>query len=132
MQVLWRWLLEGGVWCLFLLASGPLAIAFGVVHAIAARRWSFWVATALALGCVVMGGTGTVAGLLTSFGSVSCDDIDPTTKATILAGGVSESLHCTWLSLGFMGLALPPLVVGEVRRRRARRSAQASPMSPPA
>jgi len=42
---------------------------------------------------------GTVSGLITSFGSVSGDDIDPTTKAKILAGGISEAMNCTAFGL---------------------------------
>src|SRR5215510_12302692 len=41
----------------------------------------------------------TVTGLITSFGAVSGESVDPAQKARILAEGISEAMHCTWFGL---------------------------------
>ena len=48
---------------------------------------------------------GTIAGLITSFASVA--GVDPSMKATMLAGGISQAMHCTFFGLfsGIIGLA---------------------------
>jgi biopolymer transport protein ExbB/TolQ len=48
---------------------------------------------------------GTIAGLITSFASVA--GVDPSMKATMLAGGISQAMHCTFFGLlsGIVGLA---------------------------
>ncbi len=42
---------------------------------------------------------GTVWGLITSFGAVSGESVDPSQKARILAEGISEALNCTAFGL---------------------------------
>jgi biopolymer transport protein ExbB/TolQ len=54
---------------------------------------------------------GTVMGLIKSFGSVGGASIDPSQKATILASGISEAMHCTAFGLavavfGLIGYAI--------------------------
>jgi len=54
---------------------------------------------------------GTVTGLITSFGAVSGENVDPAQKARILAEGISEAMHCTWFGLlvaiiGLIGFAV--------------------------
>jgi len=54
---------------------------------------------------------GTVTGLITSFGAVSGESVDPGQKARILAEGISEAMHCTWFGLfvaiiGLVGFAV--------------------------
>ncbi len=49
---------------------------------------------------------GTVNGLITSFHGVSGESVDPSTKARILAAGISEAMNCTWLGLGLAIAAL--------------------------
>jgi biopolymer transport protein ExbB/TolQ len=54
---------------------------------------------------------GTVMGLIKSFGSVGGASIDPSQKATILAKGISEAMHCTAFGLavavfGLIGYAI--------------------------
>jgi biopolymer transport protein ExbB/TolQ len=48
---------------------------------------------------------GTISGLITSFASVA--GVDPSMKATMLAGGISQAMHCTAFGLfsGIIGLA---------------------------
>ena len=43
---------------------------------------------------------GTVSGLITSFGAVSGESVDPSQKARILAEGISEAMNCTAFGLG--------------------------------
>jgi biopolymer transport protein ExbB/TolQ len=50
-------------------------------------------------------------GLIKSFGSVGGASIDPSQKATILASGISEAMHCTAFGLavavfGLIGYAI--------------------------
>jgi len=49
---------------------------------------------------------GTVSGLITSFGAVSGESVDPSQKARILAEGISEAMNCTAFGLivAIMGL----------------------------
>jgi biopolymer transport protein ExbB/TolQ len=49
---------------------------------------------------------GTVTGLITSFGAVSGESVDPGQKARILAEGISEAMHCTWFGLAVAIVAL--------------------------
>jgi biopolymer transport protein ExbB/TolQ len=54
---------------------------------------------------------GTVTGLITSFGAVAGDSVDPTMKAKILAEGISEAMNCTAFGLivaiiGLIGYAV--------------------------
>ena len=42
---------------------------------------------------------GTVSGLITSFGAVSGESVDPSQKARILAEGISEAMNCTAFGL---------------------------------
>jgi biopolymer transport protein ExbB/TolQ len=42
---------------------------------------------------------GTVSGLITSFGAVSGEGVDPSQKARILAEGISEAMNCTAFGL---------------------------------
>ena len=42
---------------------------------------------------------GTVTGLITSFGAVSGESVDPSHKARVLAQGISEAMNCTWFGL---------------------------------
>ncbi|APR99468.1 MotA/TolQ/ExbB proton channel family protein [Pajaroellobacter abortibovis] len=54
---------------------------------------------------------GTVTGLITSFGAVSGENVDPGAKARILAEGISEAMNCTAFGLivaitGLIGFAL--------------------------
>ncbi len=54
---------------------------------------------------------GTVSGLITSFGAVSGESVDPSQKARILAEGISEAMNCTAFGLivaiiGLIGYAV--------------------------
>lgn len=49
---------------------------------------------------------GTVSGLITSFGAVGGESVDPSQKARILAMGISEAMNCTAFGLGTAILAL--------------------------
>lgn len=42
---------------------------------------------------------GTVSGLISSFGAVSGESVDPSQKARILAAGISEAMNCTAFGL---------------------------------
>ena len=49
---------------------------------------------------------GTVSGLISSFGAVSGESVDPSQKARILAEGISEAMHCTFFGLTVAIMAL--------------------------
>ena len=54
---------------------------------------------------------GTVSGLISSFGAVSGESVDPSQKARILAEGISEAMNCTAFGLivaiiGLIGYAI--------------------------
>src|SRR5260370_66283 len=54
---------------------------------------------------------GTVSGLITRFGAVSGESVDPSQKARILAEGISEAMNCTAFGLivaitGLIGYAV--------------------------
>src|ERR1044071_7958645 len=49
---------------------------------------------------------GTVTGLITSFGAVSGESVDPSQKARILAEGISEAMNCTAFGLIIAILAI--------------------------
>src|SRR6478735_7907260 len=54
---------------------------------------------------------GTVSGLITSFGAVSGESVDPSQKSRILAEGISEAMNCTAFGLivalmGLIGFAI--------------------------
>ena len=51
---------------------------------------------------------GTVSGLITSFGAVSGESVDPSQKARILAEGISEAMNCTAFGLG---AAIPMMLI---------------------
>src|SRR5215831_5861673 len=62
-----------------------------------AKRTGFLALTAnLAM---LSGLLGTVSGLITSFGAVSGESVDPSQKARILAEGISEAMNCTAFGL---------------------------------
>src|SRR5215831_14659613 len=48
---------------------------------------------------MLFGLLGTVSGLITSFGAVSGESVDPSQKARILAEGISEAMNCTAFGL---------------------------------
>jgi biopolymer transport protein ExbB/TolQ len=58
----------------------------------------------------------TVLGLIHAFAAVA--GADPSTKATLLAMGISEAMNCTAFSLSGLLLWIPAFVIGEYRRRR--------------
>ena len=54
---------------------------------------------------------GTVTGLITSFGAVAGESVDPSQKARVLAQGISEAMNCTAFGLavaiiGLIGFAI--------------------------
>src|SRR5215831_14922193 len=60
---------------------------------------------------------GTVSGLITSFGAVSGDSVDPANKARILAEGISEAMNCTAFGLivAIMGLVAFAVLNGKTQ-----------------
>ena len=48
---------------------------------------------------MLFGLLGTVSGLITSFGAVAGESVDPSQKARILAEGISEAMNCTAFGL---------------------------------
>jgi biopolymer transport protein ExbB/TolQ len=60
---------------------------------------------------------GTVMGLIKSFASVAGQSIDPSQKATILAQGISEAMHCTafGLAVAVFGLIAYALLNGQTQ-----------------
>jgi hypothetical protein len=117
-----------GVWAQFLVgAFVQTAISVGLWtwgRSVARRRggafwrWFAW-APLVALGLSVVGTALSVWLLIRAFGAVS--DGDPTTKATVLARGISEAMNVTAaLVLPSWALYLASLIaflVGTLRRR---------------
>ena len=74
-----------------------------------AKRTSFL--ALLANLAMLSGLLGTVSGLISSFGAVSGESVDPSQKARILAAGISEAMNCTAFGLmvaivGLIGFAV--------------------------
>lgn len=53
----------------------------------------------------LVGLLGTIGGMINCFAAVA--NIDPSKKATVLAGGISEAMNCTWFGLF---VAIPALI----------------------
>ena len=54
---------------------------------------------ALIVAAAAYGGLGTLAGLITAFGAVGGESIDPSQKARILAEGIAQAMNCTAFGL---------------------------------
>ena len=67
---------------------------------------------------ILVGGIGTLVGLVKAFGAVGGESVDPSQKARILAEGIAEAMNCTALGLvvGVTGL----VVAGVMARLRKR------------
>src|SRR3984893_7085198 len=81
--------------------EGQAAVAGAAVRAI----------TRLANLSMLSGLLGPLSGLITSFGAVSGESVDPSQKARILAEGISEAMNCTAFGLivaiiGLVGFAV--------------------------
>lgn len=63
----------------------------------------------------VLGGFGTVVGLVKAFGAVGGESVDPSQKARVLAEGIAEGMNCT--AAGFV-VWLPSVIVLTVVTRR--------------
>jgi hypothetical protein len=73
-----------------------------------------WICVLVAIGSVVFGFGGTIAGLLTAFGAV--EGADAASTATLLAQGISEAMNSTAFGLAAM---LPPAIAAVVLFVRA-------------
>ena len=109
---------EGGFTMYWIVYFGLVAVAFGIVHAIVAGRWSFIVSAILA---VVIAG---VAASGTAFGRRKVNDAvlglgsEPELRERILAQGYAEAMRPVQLGGIVIALVAIPGAVGEVRRRR--------------
>jgi hypothetical protein len=63
----------------------------------------------------VSGAAGTLVGLITAFGAVGGESVDPSQKARILAEGISEAMNCTAFSVM---LWLPSAIAVAVMSRK--------------
>lgn len=70
---------------------------------------------ALVAASAMVGGLGTVIGLVKAFGAVGRESVDPSQKARILAEGISEAMNCTAFG---MVVGLPSIIVLMVMMRR--------------
>ena len=68
-----------------------------IVYSTIAKRTGYL--ALLANLAMLTGLLGTVSGLITSFGAVSGESVDPSQKARILAEGISEAMNCTAFGL---------------------------------
>lgn len=120
MHALWMWFREGGWGMVALLVLSPVALAFSIAHAIAMRRWTFWVALASGLAVTAAGALGTLSApsQVTRFSSGRSQSNH---EGEDSLGGISEAMNCTWFGLMILGAVLVPIVVGEVRRHRAKK-----------
>src|SRR4029079_19556157 len=61
---------------------------------------------------------GTVSGLITSFGAVAGESVDPSQKARVLAQGISEAMNCTafGLAVAIIGLIGFPVLNGKTQQ----------------
>lgn len=111
-----------------ILYLGVPAVLLALFHALRPRRWSWWTAagvTALVLGMGVLGWRDARARVDAFF---ERDDEDPAfrrspaERASIRDEGYLEARRPLQFSSAVAGLCTLPLLVGELRRRRARRS----------
>ena len=83
-----------------------------------------------AISCAVLatfgGGLGVLLGLISAFGAVGGESVDPSQKARILAEGISEAVNCAGVGLATGPLPMAALIVIAVRTRRQRRAGAAS------
>jgi hypothetical protein len=83
-----------------------------------APKWTLVVAVTLALLPLAGGLLGMSMGVLSSIGATAGPMVDPSHKARILAGGISEALKCTALGLvTALVMTLPILIVLSHRYR---------------
>lgn len=61
----------------------------------------------------LVGLLGTIGGMINCFAAVA--NIDPSKKATVLAGGISEAMNCTWFGLF---VAIPALIAYAILQAR--------------
>lgn len=67
----------------------------------------------------LVGGGGTLVGLVKAFGAVGGESVDPSQKARMLAEGISEAMNCTALGLLTWLPAVVALLVVMAKARRA-------------
>ncbi len=68
---------------------------------------------------MLLGGAGTLVGLVKAFGAVGGESVDPSQKARVLAEGISEAVNCT--AFGLIAW-LPSVVVLTLLLKKARRT----------
>ena len=113
------WFLEGGSFMILLLVLGvPAALIGGVMHGVAARRWSLLVGALLVLVPAGTGAAGTVLGRRAT--EAALVGVDASEAAVIRQVGHREAGHPVRFGVGICVVGLIPLVVGEVRRGRRR------------
>jgi len=119
MDAVRRWFVEGGTYTVLLLVLGvPAALAGGVMHAVAARRWSLLVGLLLLLVPALTGALGTVLGRRITEEALA--GADPAHRAEMREVGYREAGHAVRFGAGISVVGLVPLVIGEVRRARGR------------
>lgn len=112
-----QWFVEGGYFMYLLLALGvPVALIGGVMHAVAARRWSLLVALLLLLVPAACGALGTVLGRRTTDDALR--GVDPAHHAMLRETGYREAGHSVRFGVGISVVGLVPFVIGEGRRLR--------------
>ena len=119
MDAVRQWFVEGGIFMILLLVLGvPAALIGGVMHAVAARRWSLLVGALLLLLPAGTGALGTVHGRRVTEDALAATD--PAHRAMLREAGYREAGHAVRFGVGISVVGLVPLVVGEVRRGRRR------------
>jgi hypothetical protein len=73
------------------------------------------IVTGILSAAAVLGGFGTVVGLVKAFGAVGGESVDPSQKARVLAEGIAEAMNCT--AAGVV-VWLPSVIVLMVVTRR--------------
>ncbi len=108
-----EWLQAGGWPAWVVTGVGACAIGASLAYAIRPRLATLVGALVLVALTFAMGLLGTILGLMAAFRAVST--ADPSEKASMLAGGISTSMHATAIGIGAAMVCVVPLVVGLVR-----------------
>jgi hypothetical protein len=129
MDTVIRLAVHGGMFGFLVLYLSPVAPGLGITHAVAARRWSFYVGLIAAVLPALIGGLGAITGYMRI--SDALPGVDPRYKAEVWEVGIAEA--CLPLKVGLLalGVAVVPLVIGEIRRRRGSSRAPATRRPPP-
>lgn len=112
------WLSGGALLFSIGVAGGSLAVAFRASSARTASR-GMWLCLGAVVVLVVLGVVGYLLGMSIAFGAVA--SADASSKATLLAQGISQAMNCAaYIALGVLPVGLSALVLFARSRRLMR------------